>query len=124
VSLTPEQHQQIREYRARRAEIARRARKVRANPTGPRQDEWDGIQKPVEVRGEGTPDPQPTGPRVEWQPHTNGTWVSNGNGSERFVPSADWQSSRVETQEREPSVPAIAISPRPWRMTPSGPVQD
>ena len=120
--MTPEIREQVRLYRARAKARAIAAKLTRANPVGPRHDEVNG-QVP-EQRGGGAPDPFATGPRVEWSSPEQGQWVSNGNGSERFVPNEHWRPRVAEASEREPSVPQIAISSRRWRNTPSGPVQD
>jgi hypothetical protein len=107
--ISEEQRQAIREYKARRSTISKGARAERAHPTG--NDLFCG-ELPPSSRGGGRPDPNPTGPKTEYQT-VGGRWEKYGpNNAERWIPDAPY--IRPVEVAHEPSVPRVTISPRPW----------
>jgi hypothetical protein len=108
-------------YLASRAERARNAWAVKANPVGIRLDEWEAVPKPVEARG-GTNPNSDTGPEPVAYAPVGGRWQRGIDNAERWIP--DVVIAKTEEPKPHPvSVPEIVISSRPWANTPTGPQQ-
>ena len=103
MSLTEQQRAAAREYKYRLGEIARAARAVKAAPTGPRKDEFDGLERPQEIR-EGSPNPHATGPVGTPQKEpVGGRWVQGLNNTFKFVPD----------DSPEPETAPVMLPPAP-----------